>query len=109
VLCSPCIPRMLACWLSSFFELPNPHHTSPDPSHDLTDTSCTPTVVDATLARTECYMLVFLDDILIFSKTVEEHEEAVRWVLKRLCEEGYYANPDKCEFFMKEVSFLGHL
>src|SRR6185437_7467807 len=55
VLCSPCIPRMLACLLSSFFELPNPHHTSPDPSHDLTDTSCTPTVVDATLARTECY------------------------------------------------------
>src|SRR6185437_5615201 len=46
---------MLACLLSSLFELPNPHHTSPDPSHDLTDTSCTPTVVDATLARTECY------------------------------------------------------
>lgn len=34
---------------------------------------------------------------------------AVRWVLMRLCEEGYYAHPDKCEFFMKEVSFLGHV
>ena len=33
----------------------------------------------------------------------------VRWVLRRLVEEGYYANPDKCEFFMKEVSFLGHV
>jgi RNase H-like domain found in reverse transcriptase/Reverse transcriptase (RNA-dependent DNA polymerase)/Integrase zinc binding domain/Chromo (CHRromatin Organisation MOdifier) domain/gag-polyprotein putative aspartyl protease len=54
-------------------------------------------------------VLVFIDDILIFTKTVEEHEEAVRWVLRRLCEEGYYANPDKCEFFMKEVSFLGHV
>ena len=31
------------------------------------------------------------------------------WLLARLCEEGYYANPDKCEFFMKEVSFLGHV
>jgi hypothetical protein len=46
-------------------------------------------------------VLVFIDDILIFTKTVEEHEEVVRWVLKRLCEEGYYAIPDKCEFFMK--------
>jgi transposase InsO family protein len=33
----------------------------------------------------------------------------VRWVLRRLCEEGYYANPDKCEFFQREVSFLGHV
>ncbi len=54
-------------------------------------------------------VLVFIDDILIYCKTVEEHEELVRWVLKRLCEEGYYANPDKCEFFQREVSFLGHV
>ena len=54
-------------------------------------------------------VLVFIDDILIFTQTVEEHDEVVRWVLARLCEEGYYANPDKCEFFIKEVSFLGHI
>ena len=54
-------------------------------------------------------VMVFIDDILLHTKTVEEHEELVRWVLKRLCEEGYYANPDKCEFFQKEVSFLGHV
>ena len=54
-------------------------------------------------------VLVFIDDILIYTQTVEEHEEVVRWVLRRLVEEGYYANPDKCEFFMKEVSFLGHV
>ena len=54
-------------------------------------------------------VLVFIDDILIHSKTVEEHEELVRWVLSRLVEEGYYAHPDKCEFFQKEVSFLGHV
>jgi transposase InsO family protein len=54
-------------------------------------------------------VLVFIDDILIYSATVEEHESLVRWVLQRLCEEGYYANPDKCDFFQSEVSFLGHL
>ncbi len=54
-------------------------------------------------------VMVFIDDILIHSKTVEEHEALVRWVLSRLVEEGYYAHPDKCEFFQKEVSFLGHV
>ena len=54
-------------------------------------------------------VMVFIDDILIYSKTAEEHAELVEWVLKRLVEEGYYAHPDKCEFFQKEVSFLGHV
>jgi transposase InsO family protein len=54
-------------------------------------------------------VMVFIDDILIHSKTVEEHEALVRWVLSRLVEEGYYAHPDKCEFFQREVSFLGHV
>src|ERR1700733_1551667 len=47
-------------------------------------------------------LFVFIDDILIYTQTVEEHEEMVRWVLRRLCEEGYYANPEKCEFFQGE-------
>ena len=54
-------------------------------------------------------LLVFIDDILIYSKTAEEHAELVEWVLTRLEDEGYYAHPDKCEFFQKEVSFLGHV
>jgi hypothetical protein len=54
-------------------------------------------------------VMVFIDDILIYSKTAEEHAELVEWVLKRLQDEGYYAQPDKCEFFQKEVSFLGHV
>lgn len=54
-------------------------------------------------------VLVFIDDILIYSATVEEHQELVKWVLGRLCEEGYYANPDKCAFFQREISFLGHI
>ena len=54
-------------------------------------------------------VMVFVDDILIYSKTAEEHAKLVEWVLKRLQDEGYYAHPDKCEFFQKEVSFLGHV
>lgn len=54
-------------------------------------------------------VMVFIDDILIYSKTAEQHRELVDWVLRRLKEEGYYAHPDKCEFFMPEVSFLGHV
>jgi transposase InsO family protein len=54
-------------------------------------------------------VMVFIDDILLHTRTVEEHEELVRWVLKKLCETTYYANPDKCEFFKKEISFLGHV
>src|ERR1700761_6766507 len=54
-------------------------------------------------------VIVFIDDILIYCETVDEHEELVVWVLSRLEEEGYYANPEKCFFFQREVSFLGHL
>jgi transposase InsO family protein len=54
-------------------------------------------------------VVVFIDDILIYTKTVKEHEELVEWVLRRLQEEGYLTHPDKCEFFQKEVSFLGHV
>jgi len=54
-------------------------------------------------------VLVFIDDILIYSRSVEEHVELVEFVLRRLKEEGYYAHPDKCEFFQQQVSFLGHV
>ena len=54
-------------------------------------------------------VMVFIDDIMIHTKSIEEHEELVRWVLQRLVEEKYYANPDKCEFLKKEISFLGHI
>ena len=54
-------------------------------------------------------VMVYIDDILIYSATASEHEELVEWVLKRLQDEGYYAHPDKCEFFREEVEFLGHV
>ncbi len=53
-------------------------------------------------------VLVFLDDILIFSKTLEEHERHVAEVLAILRREKLYAKESKCELFKTDVEFLGH-
>ena len=54
-------------------------------------------------------VLVFLDDILIFSKTLEEHQRHVAAVLDKLRAAKLYAKESKCEFFKPEVEFLGHM
>ena len=51
----------------------------------------------------------YLDDILIFSKTFEEHEQNVRKVLKCLGEKGVKLNAGKCNFFKREIRYLGRL
>jgi hypothetical protein len=53
-------------------------------------------------------VVVFVDDILVFSKS-EEHEEHMRLVLEKLREHKLYAKLSKCEFWLKEVAFLGHV
>ena len=55
------------------------------------------------------FVVVFIDDILVFSKTEAEHEEHLRLVLQKLREHQLYAKLSKCEFWLKEVSFLGHV
>jgi hypothetical protein len=55
------------------------------------------------------FVLVFIDDILIYSETSEEHEEHLRTVLERLRQQKLYANFSKCEFWMEMVAFLGHV
>jgi hypothetical protein len=55
------------------------------------------------------FVVVFIDDILIFSKNEEEHDEHLRLVLQKLRENQLYAKLSKCEFWLKEVSFLGHI
>jgi hypothetical protein len=55
------------------------------------------------------FVVVFIDDILIFSKNEEEHDEHLRLVLQKLRENQLYAKLNKCEFWLKEVSFLGHI
>ncbi|WVZ89469.1 hypothetical protein U9M48_035872 [Paspalum notatum var. saurae] len=55
------------------------------------------------------FVVVFIDDILIYSKSEEEHKEHLRIALTRLREHKLYAKFSKCAFWLKEVSFLGHI
>ncbi|XP_052723888.1 uncharacterized protein LOC108343993 [Vigna angularis] len=55
------------------------------------------------------FVVVFIDDILIYSKSFEEHEDHLRIVLGVLREKELYAKKSKCEFWMKEIQFLGHV
>jgi hypothetical protein len=55
------------------------------------------------------YVIVFIDDILVFSKNAEEHEEHLRIELEKLRQMQLYAKINKCEFWMEEVAFLSHV
>ena len=55
------------------------------------------------------FVVVFIDDILVYSKDTQEHEHHLRIVLQTLRENQLFANLSKCYFWLKEVSFLGHI
>jgi hypothetical protein len=55
------------------------------------------------------FVVVFIDDILIYSKTEEEHDKHLRIVLTRLREHQLYAKFSKCTFWLEEIQFLGHV
>jgi hypothetical protein len=54
-------------------------------------------------------VIVYLDDILIYSDNLEEHKKHVREVLRRLRKHGLYARADKCEFHTNTVEYLGYI
>ena len=54
-------------------------------------------------------VIVFIDDILIYSKSRKEHEEHLRIVMELLSEKRLYAKFSRCEFWLDSVSFLGHV
>ena len=54
-------------------------------------------------------VVVFIDDILIYSRSKTEHEEHLRCVLQILIKEKLYAKLKKCEFWLDKMAFLGHI
>jgi hypothetical protein len=54
------------------------------------------------------FVVVFIDAILVYSRSEEEHEEHLRLVLQKLRDHKLSAKLSKCEFWLKQVSFLGH-
>jgi ribonuclease HI len=57
----------------------------------------------------DTFVVVFIDDILVYSQNEQEHEEHLRKVLQRLRDYQLYAKLSKCEFWISEVLFLGHI
>jgi len=55
------------------------------------------------------FVVEFIDDILVYSKSEEEHAEHLRVVLYTLKDKKLYAKFSKCKFLLHEVSFLGHV
>ena len=55
------------------------------------------------------YVIVFIEDILIYSRSKEEHSQHLRKILETLRSEKLYAKFSKCEFWIRRVEFLGHV
>ena len=55
------------------------------------------------------FVIVFIDDILVYSRSKEEHSDHLRRVLETLRSEKLYAKFSKCEFWIRRVEFLGHV
>ena len=55
------------------------------------------------------FVVVSIDDIIVYSKDAQEHEQHLKIVLQILREKQMFAKLSKCDFWLKEVSFLGHI
>ena len=55
------------------------------------------------------WCIIYLDDIIIYSKTPEEHVERLEAVFKKLSSAGLKLKPSKCEFFKSQITYLGHI
>ena len=55
------------------------------------------------------FVLIFIDEVLIYSKNQEEHKEHLRIMLEMLRKNQLYAKFSKCDFFKTEIQYLGHV
>jgi hypothetical protein len=55
------------------------------------------------------FVMVFIDDILVYSRSGEDHEAHLRLVLQKLRDHKLYTKLSKCEFWLKQIAFLGHV
>jgi len=55
------------------------------------------------------FVIVFIDDILVYSRSIEEHEQHLRMMLQTLRDHQLYGKFSKSEFWLKSVAFLGHV
>jgi hypothetical protein len=61
------------------------------------------------MSELDKFVIVFIDDILVYSENEEDHAEHLRIILTRLQDHQLYAKFSKCEFWLKTVPFLGHV
>ena len=66
-------------------------------------------LMDRIFQKHRSFIGVFFDDIIVHSKTLEEHKEHLAKVFKELQEHKIYVNSKKSEFFLKEICYLGHI
>jgi hypothetical protein len=57
----------------------------------------------------DVFVVIFIDDILIYSKTRDDHAHHIHIVLQKLWKHRLYAKFSKCEFWLEKISFLGHI
>ena len=55
------------------------------------------------------FCIVYLDNILVFLKTKEEHDQHLQQICQRLRDAELYAKPSKCQFYQQEIEFLGFI
>jgi ribosome-interacting GTPase 1 len=53
--------------------------------------------------------MAYLDDIIIYLNSVEEHKEHIKWVLRKLYKENMPVAVEKCEFYIKKTDFIGFI